>query len=57
MISLYQHFDGNIQISITSGKRSFRYVLTPERAMELSNRLQSFVKSQQSPATWSLPHE
>jgi hypothetical protein len=57
MIKLFQHRDGTIDLSIKHGSRNHTDTLTPDQAMTLSNKLQSFAKAQQGHAFWELPHE
>lgn len=45
--SLYQLLDGNISLTLYRGQKRYTEILTAEQAMELSNKLQSFVKAQQ----------
>ena len=46
MLTLHQQPDGTIVLTSWRGRRTHRYYLTPREAMHISNRLQSFAKSQ-----------
>jgi hypothetical protein len=46
ILKLVQHTDATISITIFRGRMRYTERLSPDEAMELSNRLQSFVKAQ-----------
>ena len=47
LVKLLQHPDGDVSLTVFRGRMRYTERLTADEAMELSNKLQSFVKAQQ----------
>lgn len=47
LMKLVQHRNGDVSVTIFRGRMRYTERLTPDEAMTLSNKLQSFAKAQQ----------